>query len=67
MEKLQKYLGKDPKTTLTGVVGALAVILAKFGFDMGADIQGAIVLLTMVVIGFLAKDKEANGSKTESQ
>lgn len=47
----------DWKTTLTGVVTALAALLAQFNIVLPSTWQNAIVVIGVLVLGFLAKDK----------
>lgn len=48
---------KDYKTTITGVVGALALIVGTFtGLHIGPEVQTAIVALTVAAIGWFAGD-----------
>lgn len=48
---------KDYKTTITGVVGALALIVGTFtGLHIGPEVQTAIVALTVAAIGWFASD-----------
>lgn len=50
------------KTTVTALVGAIASLLAQFGFDLGPEIQTVIVSITVLVIGFFAKDASKTGT-----
>lgn len=48
---------KDYKTTVSGVVGALALIITTFtGFEVTAAVQSAIIALTLAAIGYFAGD-----------
>jgi hypothetical protein len=58
---LRGRIMRNLKTTLTGVVGALASIVAVFGFHVGPEIQTAIVALTVFAIGLFSRDS-GNGS-----
>jgi hypothetical protein len=44
------------KTTITGIVGLVALIAAKFGFQLDVETQLAIVTLVLFVLSILAKD-----------
>lgn len=48
---------KDYKTTVSGVVGALALLITTFtGFEVTPAIQSAIIALTLAAIGYFAGD-----------
>jgi hypothetical protein len=48
---------KDWKTTLTGIVGAIAMIAqAIFKFEIPAEIQSAFIAVIVFLIGLFAKD-----------
>ena len=47
------------KTTLTGLLGAAASIVAVFGFAVPQEVVNAIVIVTMFLIGLFAKDAKA--------
>lgn len=49
------YMG-NWKTTVSAVVAAVAAIVAHFGFDVSADVQGAIIAVGLIFVGFFAKD-----------
>lgn len=49
------------KTTVTALVGAVASIVAQFGFNVTPEIQTAIITVTVLVIGFFAKDGDKTG------
>lgn len=44
------------RTTLTAIVGAAAYALATFGIQVPTEVQTSIVVVTVFVIGILAKD-----------
>lgn len=44
------------KTTVTAIVGLIAMLAAKFGFNVDVQTQLAIVTVVLFVIGILAKD-----------
>jgi hypothetical protein len=48
----------DLKTSVTGLVTALAAITATYGLELGADIQNAIIYIGIVLLGFFAKDSK---------
>jgi len=48
---------QNPKTSIAAIVGGLAWLLAKFGLlVITPDLQNTIVMVTVFVIGLLAKD-----------
>ena len=48
---------KDYKTTVSGVVGALALLVTTFtGFEVSPAIQSGIIALTLAAIGYFAGD-----------
>ena len=55
---VQRALGNDRKTTLIGVVGAGAVLAARYGFQLSLDEQMGIVMLTCFVLGFFSSDSK---------
>lgn len=53
------HLGaKDLKTTLTGVIGGLAILFGTFGFDIPVDVQMALTGAITTVIGIFSKRAE---------
>lgn len=61
---LQSVLGglTSWKTTLTGIVGAIAILLHTFGIlTLTPEQQATIVAFTVLVIGFLSKDSDKSG------
>lgn len=55
---------KNWKTTVTAIVGAIASLVGHFGFDINTEAQMAIVTVTMLIIGLLAKDSNVTGGTT---
>lgn len=58
---LKGKLMKDWKTTLSGVVGAGAVILRMFGVDIPQPVLDGIIAVALFCIGLFSKDKPAEG------
>lgn len=58
---LKGKIMKDWKTTLSGVVGAGAVILRMFGVDIPQPVLDGIIAVALFCIGFFSKDKPAEG------
>jgi hypothetical protein len=54
--KLPAAFTENPKTTLTGLVGAICVLGARWGLHLSLDEQGAIVLLLFVLLSIHSKD-----------
>lgn len=48
------------RSTVTGVVGAVAVLIGRFGFHLSTEEQLAIVTLTVVVMGLFTRDQKAH-------
>jgi hypothetical protein len=48
---------RDLKTTLTGLIGGLAMIAAAWGFDVSTEFQTSLAAVILTVMGWLAKDK----------
>ena len=46
----------DPKTTITGIVGAAVTLGAAFGFNVPAEVQTGIIAVTLFLIGLFASD-----------
>lgn len=44
------------KTTISGVVGAVAFVVARFGLDVPVEVTDGIIVLTTLLVGFFAKD-----------
>ena len=51
------------KTKISAIVGVIALLAAKFGFDVDVQTQLAIVTVVMFVIGIFATDS-GNTPKT---
>lgn len=47
---------KDLRTTLTGLIGGVAMIALTFGFDVSQEIQTSLVAVVLFFIGLFAKD-----------
>jgi len=54
---LTSYYMGNWKTTVSAVVTALVSIGAHFGFDVSAEVQGVIISVGLIFVGFFAKDK----------
>jgi len=51
------FMFKDPKTTITAIIGLLAYIVkTMFNFDVAPDIQAGFVIVVVFLIGLFAKD-----------
>lgn len=46
----------NPKTTLAAIVTAIAYFLGVWGFDLGVEVQNAIVVVGLFLIGLVAGD-----------
>ena len=55
-------LKRNWRTTVVAFIGALAVLGANFGLDVGADVQVMIVTAVMFVIGLMTKDAAVTGT-----
>lgn len=44
------------KTTITAIVGLIAMVAAKFGLEVSVETQVAIVTVALFVIGLLVQD-----------
>lgn len=53
---------RDVPTTVSGVVGALAILLASFGLELGPETQAALIGIALSVIGYFIK---SDSSKVE--
>ena len=49
---------KDWKTTLSGLLMAVAMAAKTFGLDIPQEVIDSIILLAAFAIGFFAKDKK---------
>ena len=50
------------KTTVTALVGAAASLIGHFGFNITPEMQSIIITLTVLAIGFFAKDGDKTGT-----
>ena len=57
LKSFKERLFGHPKTTLTGLAGALAGLAAVFGYVPDAGVVNLCVAVLAGVIGVLAKDK----------
>ena len=46
----------DLKTTVTGIVGALTFVVSRFGLDVPSEVTDGIIVITIAVIGYFARD-----------
>ena len=54
------------KTTLSAVIPAIALLLNTFGvIDLSTEVQSAIVVVAVTLIGIFAKDSNVTGGTTE--
>jgi hypothetical protein len=51
------------RTTIAAIVGAIAYLVSVFGFNVPAEVQTAIVVITMFVIGIFAGDNNPDTSR----
>jgi len=49
---------KDPKTSLVAFVTGVAYLLAGFGFDLPKEVQDAIVVAGLFLVGLFASDSK---------
>lgn len=47
---------KNPKTTISGAIGAIAYLLPLFGLDIPEEVTNGLGALALLLIGFFAKD-----------
>lgn len=52
---------KNWKTTLTGLLGAIAVSLIPVIRDSGFELESIVIGATLGVLGFIAKDYDTTG------
>jgi len=56
------FMSKNLKTTISGAVGVLAVLLNTFGIvELSTETQLAIVTVSLGLVGYFSRDK-GNGS-----
>jgi len=61
-----EFLKKDPKTTITALIGGIATLLSVFHvIELPAEAQGAIITITIILIGLFAKDGNTGFSAAE--
>lgn len=46
----------DWKTTITGIVTGICLIVANFGFQIDAQVQTIIIAVGVAIMGFFSKD-----------
>jgi hypothetical protein len=56
---------KSWKTTITALVGALAMLVSHFGLNLGPDVQAMIVTAVIFVMGLLSKDADKTGTDAQ--
>lgn len=44
------------KTTLAGLIGLIAYVVASFGVEVSQEVQNAIVVVTVFIVGLFARD-----------
>jgi hypothetical protein len=49
------------KTTLGAIITALAVVLEQFGIDISPELQNALIVIGVTIIGIFAKDYNVTG------
>ena len=49
---------KDIKTTLTGLIGGLAMIAVAFGLEVSQEVQTGLAAVVMFVMGWFAKQAD---------
>ena len=49
---------KDWKTTLTGLVGGLALIAVAFGLEVSQEVQTSLVAVVLFILGFFSKQTD---------
>ncbi len=54
---------RDPKTTRIVLLGVLAFLIAKFGFNISPELQGYLIMAVLTLLGINAGDS----NKTEQQ
>lgn len=55
------------RSTVTGVVGAIAVLIGRFGLSLSAEEQLAIITLTVAIMGWFARDQKAHDKANGEQ
>lgn len=62
------FLNKDPKTTITALVGGIATLLSIFHvITLPIEAQAAIITMTIILIGLFAKDGSTGFSAAEKE
>ena len=56
---------KSWKTTVTALVGAIAMLVSHFGLNLGPEVQAIIVSAVIFVIGLLSKDADKTGTTAQ--
>jgi len=46
----------DLKTTVSSVMGVIAFVTARFGLELPADVTDGIIVLTIMAVGYFARD-----------
>lgn len=49
---------KDWKTTITGIVGLIAILVAKFGVSVSVEVQVAIVTVIVFILSYFSSDRK---------
>ena len=51
------------KTTLAGLIGLIAYVVASFGVEVSQEVQNAIVVVTVFIVGLFARDASTDDLK----
>jgi hypothetical protein len=49
---------KDPKTTISGLVAGLAIIVKAIGFEIPTEVLDGIIALAVFAMGWFAKQAD---------
>jgi hypothetical protein len=49
------------QTTLASIIGLVAYVVGTFGIQVSSDVQNAIIILTVFVVGLLSRDAGHSG------
>lgn len=59
MELIFQSIFNSPKTTISGIVGAVVWFLGQNGILLTPEQSGSLVVVVMLFLGFFAKDSTA--------
>lgn len=57
LKNVWRRIVDNPKTSITGILGAIATLVAHFGFNFDAATQLQITAIAITIVGLMATDQ----------